>query len=81
MHIFHGLVCSAGDSEDFLSMLQTSAPHLPEDARKAAVRLIKSRPEFYPLPHWNWLSQLHGPKVHMTATSLYNTVSLVNICA
>ncbi len=44
-------------------MLHESAPSLPGYARKAVIDLVQSKPQFYPMPSWTHLSQLHGPKV------------------
>ena len=55
--------CRQGDTDKVVQMLEGSAPTMPDCARKAVMELVHSRPEFYPMPSWTHLSQLHGPKV------------------
>lgn len=58
-----------GSPDAFLDYFAGSAPKLPQNARQAIEQLVKSRPQFYPIPSWTYLSQLHGPKVHFAADS------------
>ena len=55
--------CRQGDTDKVVQMPEGSAPTMPDCARKAVMELVHSRPEFYPMPSWTHLSQLHGPKV------------------
>ncbi len=54
---------SEGDTARVVKLLHESAPSLPGYARKAVIDLVQSKPQFYPMPSWTHLSQLHGPKV------------------
>ena len=60
--IWYGL-CRQGKIDDTVELLTTSAPSMPDYIRTAVIDLVKSQPEFYPMPSWTHLSQLHGPKV------------------
>lgn len=51
-----------GDTARHVKLLNESAPSLPGYARKAVIDLVQSKPQFYPMPSWTHLSQLHGPK-------------------
>ena len=60
-------------------MLQSGGPSLPDYARKAVIELAQSKPDFYPMPSWTHLSQLHGPRVSpLLPPSL--TLSLTHSC-
>ena len=61
-------ICRQGDTDKVVQMLNESAPSLPAYARKAVMELVHSRPEFYPMPSWTHLSQLHGPRVRANCT-------------
>ncbi|DBA98548.1 TPA: hypothetical protein ACH3X1_014351 [Trebouxia sp. C0004] len=52
-----------GRIDNIIAMLQSSGRSLPDYARKAVIELVKSKPDFYPMPSWTYLSQLHGPRV------------------
>ncbi|KAL0027346.1 hypothetical protein WJX79_002794 [Trebouxia sp. C0005] len=51
-----------GQAASFLALLDKSAPKLPGFVRTSVKDLVRSKPEFYPMPSWTHLSQLHGPK-------------------
>ncbi len=55
--------CRQADTARVVKLLNESAPSLPGYARKAVIDLVQSKPQFYPMPSWTHLSQLHGPKV------------------
>lgn len=59
--------CRDGSADAFLSYFAKSAPNLPENARQAVVQMVQSCPQFYPIPSWTHLSQLHGPRVSTSA--------------
>ena len=75
-----GDLCRQGDTGQVVQMLNESAPSLPAYARKAVMELVHSRPEFYPMPSWTHLSQLHGPRVRTSCmpTDAY-TVMLIDM--
>ena len=64
---WYGL-CRQGKIDDTVELLTTSAPSMPDYIRTAVIDLVKSQPEFYPMPSWTHLSQLHGPKVAAVRT-------------
>ncbi|KAL3130529.1 hypothetical protein ABBQ38_008341 [Trebouxia sp. C0009 RCD-2024] len=51
-----------GQTEETVAMLNASCPALPDYVRKAVMELACSKPCFYPMPSWTYLSQFHGPK-------------------
>ena len=55
--------CREGQTDKTVAMLNASCPSLPDYVRKAVMELACSKPHFYPMPSWTYLSQLHGPKV------------------
>ena len=48
-----------------LRYVHEALPKLPDCARTGLRTLIESKPSFYPVPSWTYLSQLHGPKVKL----------------
>ena len=63
--------CRVGQAASFLALLDKSAPKLPGFVRTSVKDLVRSKPEFYPMPSWTHLSQLHGPKVYTAVTDMY----------
>ena len=55
--------CRRGRTDEVIAVLQSDGPSLPDYARKAVIELAQSKPDFYPMPSWTHLSQLHGPRV------------------
>ncbi|KAL0030596.1 hypothetical protein WJX79_007832 [Trebouxia sp. C0005] len=51
-----------GRTDKIVAVLQSGGPSLPDYARKAVIELAQSKPDFYPMPSWTHLSQLHGPR-------------------
>ncbi|DBB18334.1 TPA: hypothetical protein ACH3X3_003283 [Trebouxia sp. C0006] len=62
-----------GQPASFLALLEKSAPKLAGFVRESVKNLVRSKPEFYPMPGWTHLSQLHGPKVYTAVTDMYST--------
>ena len=65
--------CRVGQPASFLALLEKSAPKLAGFVRESVKNLVRSKPEFYPMPGWTHLSQLHGPKVYTAVTDMYST--------
>lgn len=61
--------CRQGQADTVVTSLTDGCPSLPDYARKGVLDLVYSRPDFYPMPSWTHLSQLHGPKVGMAMLS------------
>jgi hypothetical protein len=63
--------CRIGQPASFLALLEKSGPKLPGFVRESVKNLVRSKPEFYPMPSWTHLSQLHGPKVYTLMTDTF----------
>lgn len=58
----HADAIRQGKIDKVITLLEGSAPSMPDYMRKAVIELVRSKPQFYPMPSWTHLSQLHGPK-------------------
>ncbi len=70
--------CRQGDTARLVKLLNESAPSLPGYARSAVIDLVQSKPQFYPMPSWTYLSQLHGPKVWL---QVQNSILRIQCCS
>ena len=56
-------MCRDDNVDQLLTLFENVAPNLPSCARTASVDLVRHKANFYPVPSWTYMSQMHGPKV------------------